>query len=361
VAGARLDRAEHAGQRVAHRQRVEDGGVTGALEVDVEGRLDDVAVVLQVLLGQPQVLDQVALDEVADEGTHGGLDAAAARRRGGGEAQRSGLRLGGLLAADVALLGHPGEDLVAALGGRLGVGERVVGGGALREAGEEGGLRQRERGGVDAEEGPGGRLDAVGVLPEVHDVEVAGEDLVLAVGVLERQRDPRLPELAGHRLLGGRTPLLGGLGDLQQGLLDQLLGQRRPALLHAAGGQVGQQRAHGALDVEAVVVVEAGVLDGDHRLLHDLGDLVVLHRGAVLVVEPGDRLTVGREQHGVGRRGVDGELGGQIAEEAGRPLRGDRRTADPREEERRDEGPCRQDGGGQLEQRADPAVDAPVH
>src|SRR3712207_9285274 len=80
---------------------------------------------------------------------------------------------------------------------------------------------------VEAKEGPRGRLHAVGVLPEVDDVEVPGEQLVLGVGVLEGQRQPGLPQLAAERLLGGRAALLGGVRGLQQGLLDQRSEERR--------------------------------------------------------------------------------------------------------------------------------------
>jgi hypothetical protein len=59
----------------------------------------------------------------------------------------------------------------------------------------------------------------------------------------------------------------------------------RAALPHVAGGDVGHQRAQRALHVQAVVLVEARVLDVDQRLLHHLGDLVAGDDGAVVLVE----------------------------------------------------------------------------
>jgi hypothetical protein len=87
-----------------------------------------------------------------------------------------------------------------------------------------------------------------------------------------------------------------------------LLGERRATLGDLPGDDVGHRGPQRALHVEAVVAVEPGVLDGDHRLLHDLGDPVGGHRGAVLVVEPGDHLAVRGQHDGVARRGAVGQL-----------------------------------------------------
>ena len=106
---------------------------------------------------------------------------------------------------DVAEAVHPLEHLVAPGRRVLGVGDRVVVGRALHQAGEHRRLRQREVDGVDAEVRLGGGLDAVGALAEVHDVQVAGEDLVLRVLLLQGQREPGLAQLAADALLvGGR-------------------------------------------------------------------------------------------------------------------------------------------------------------
>ena len=357
VPGARLDGGERGRPRVLERQGVQDGGVTGPLQLRVQRRLDDVAAVVELLLADLQLLREVLLHEVADVGADARIHAPASRVRCGGEAQRCGRRRGLLRRRDVALLGHPVEHLVAADGRGLGVDERVVVAGALDEAGQQGGLGQRQRGRVHAEEGAGGRLDPVGVQPEIHDVEVPGEDLVLAVGVLERQRQTGLADLAGQRLLGGRVAPLVAVRRLQQGLLDQLLGQGGAALLHLPRRHVPDQCARRALHVHATVLVEAGVLDRDHRLPHDPGDLVARHRRAVLLVEVRDHLAVGGQHHGVARGRLVGELEWRITQEARRLLRHQGRTAHPRQQEPGQEGAGDDHGEGEHEQRAD----APTH
>ena len=77
---------------------------------------------------------------------------------------------------------------------------------------------------------------------------------------------------------------------MQQVVLHVLLVDGRRALLHPAGEQVGHQGAQGALDVHALVLVEAVILDGDDRVLHVLRDLLSRHRVAALIVEPRDGL-----------------------------------------------------------------------
>ena len=56
-------------------------------------------------------------------------------------------------------------------------------------------------------------------------------------------------------------------------VLDELLGDRRGALLGAAADEVADQGAGDAAQVDAVVFVEAGVLDRDHRVLDVGADL----------------------------------------------------------------------------------------
>jgi hypothetical protein len=356
VPGARLHGGERPRHRLAELQGVEDGGVAGALQVGVQRGLDDQALLLELLLGDPELLRHELLHEVADVCPDAGLDAAAPRRRGRREAEGGGRGLGLHGRGDVALGGHPREHLVAPDGGALGIGERVVVGGAAHQAGQQGGLGERQRGGVDTEEGAGGGLDPVRVLPEVDDVEVPGEQLLLAVLVLQRQGQPDLAQLAAHGVVGrGRPRLLAARAHrrLQEGLLDQLLGERGAALPHLARRHVGDERAQGALHVESAVLEEAGVLDGDQRVLHDLGDLVAGDRRPVLLVEVRDHLAVGGEQHGVAGRRFLGQPERIGTQQARRLLRGDRGTPDPGQEDAGEEGTGEHDGEGQRAQRAD--------
>ena len=117
---------------------------------------------------------------------------------------------------------------------------------------------------VVAEVGPRGGLDPGRALAEVDLVQVLGEDLVLRPLALEVVGERRLAQLLEHgpAVLGGER------------VLDELLGDRRGALLGGARAHVLPHGAGDALEVDPAVLVEALVLDRDHRLLHHRGDLV---------------------------------------------------------------------------------------
>ena len=76
--------------------------------------------------------------------------------------------------------------------------------------------------------------------------------------------------------------------------LDELLGDRRAALHGLLGSDVLPQRAADAAQVDAVVGVEAAVLDRDDRVLHHRRDLALGQEDPALVAgqEP-ERLAVG--------------------------------------------------------------------
>ncbi len=131
-----------------------------------------------------------------------------------------------------------------------------------------------------AEVGLGGRLDPVGAVAEVDRVEVGGDDLFLR---------PLVRELVGERrlaqLLEDRAVRLG-----LQGVLDELLLDRRGALDGAFVLDVVDERARDAADVDAAVGLEALVLDRDHRLLDDPRDLFGGDDHPVLLAEHADRV-----------------------------------------------------------------------
>ena len=133
-------------------------------------------------------------------------------------------------------------------------------------------------------------------MAEVHGVEVLEEDEVLGVLVFEAQGVPELLELPG----GG---LLGVLDDRQ---LDVLLGDRGTALADAAGLEVGAGGPDDGLQVDAVVLVEALVLDGDDGVADQFGDLVEgPGAGAVLRGDQGgdERAVAGDDDRGLGGLG----------------------------------------------------------
>ena len=214
------------------------------------------AVALDQLVGD--VVEEVALALLAEVAVGVQLERRADRRLRGA-------------ARDEADVGHLAQHVVAALGRLRGVAERVVLAGRLRQAREQRGLRQRQLGGGLVEVRPRGGLHADGGLAAVgpvgHGVEVARQDPRLAgaagVDVLELLGELRLAHLALEGLL-----LAAGVQRA-----DQLHRQRRAALQRLAGARVLERRADDALEVDALVLVEALVLDRDRRVLHRLRDL----------------------------------------------------------------------------------------
>ena len=111
---------------------------------------------------------------------------------------------------------------------------------------------------VVAEVGAGRHLDAVGALAEVNGVQVLGQDLVLV---------PLALEVVGERGLAQLLEI-GTIALCLERVLDELQRDRRGALGRAAGNDVRQDGSADAHEVDAAVLVEALVLDRDHRLLH---------------------------------------------------------------------------------------------
>ena len=269
LAGLVVDRDERRlrARGVAEPPRDRDLGV--ALQGEVERRLDAQpaqqrltrAVAIDDLLAHParEVRDRLA----------GGLRRRRADRRARRHRLLAPARV--LAARHVALLEHLLQDDVApALGGEV-VGDRVKGRRRGDEPGQQCGLVRLELGGaaalglaaaavvdVVAEVRAGRGFDPVRAVAEVDRVEVLGEDLLL--GPLARQ-------VVGQR---GLAHLLEhGPAILRaRGVLDELLRDRRSALDGAALGDVLPERPPRAAQVDALVLVEALVLDRDDRVLH---------------------------------------------------------------------------------------------
>ena len=125
---------------------------------------------------------------------------------------------------------------------------------------------------------------------------------------------------------------------LEQGLLDQLLGDGGAALDHRPRQHVAEQGPGGALDVQAAVLVEARVLDVDQGLQHHRGDLLGRHGHPVVPVEPGDRRSVGRQDDGVAGRGLVAQHARQRGQQVRRGAHGQAGPHDPGQEEGRGQG-----------------------
>ena len=113
-----------------------------------------------------------------------------------------------------------------------GRGAASSGDGALSRPASIAASAQRHVPGRLAEVAPRRRVDAIGAGAEIDAVEVELEDLVLGKAELQPEREDHLLHLA----------LEGALRREEQ-VLGELLGQRRAALHHAAGGEVDDRGA----------------------------------------------------------------------------------------------------------------------
>ncbi len=180
------------------------------------------------------------------------------------------------------MLDHLRQHDVAALRGALGVEHRVVITGALEHADQGGAFQHVELVGRLVEIGARRHFNAVGVVQERHGVEVGLEDLVLGVDRLDLQRGDGLLDLARDR---GRTADLLGVHVAGQLLRDG------GAALQVAGEGLEHGRG-GALEVDAVVFVEAVVFGGNQRGQHAGRHVGQLDPVAVGALEHGQLLAV---------------------------------------------------------------------
>ena len=272
VARARIDaRKRRVEAAVLLRHGLLDGLVGGLLRLGVDRGVDGQAALGELgdveLLGLEQLLDVV--DEVRGEVgvvlvllVLGVVELGLLRHR-----------LVVLLLADLAVGEHAVEHEVGALECRVIVLTRVVGVGRLGDADEHRRLGQGELVGGAAKVILGRGLDAVVAVTVVDHVDVHHQDLVFCVLLLDLERDVHLADLA---LDGDVVHLVE-----KHRVADELLGDRRRAFAPTAG-DVGEDRAADAHEIDAVVVVEALVFRSDRSVEDVAGDLVGSNLDAVL-------------------------------------------------------------------------------
>jgi hypothetical protein len=176
------------------------------------------------------------------------------------------------------------------------VGDGVVAVGRVRDAREQSRLAGVQVLGVLREVVLCAGLHAVLRGPELGDVEIGVEDLVLAPALLQRDRELRLAQLAAVALLRRlrlRLLVVALLGVHEQRVLHVLLREGRAAL-GGAGGGIVREGADRAREVHAAVLVEPVVLDVDDGVLDVRRDLVERDHDAVLAVERREQRPVGR-------------------------------------------------------------------
>ena len=172
-----------------------------------------------------------------------------------GGQRRIHLRLG-----DRALFLHPAQHVGAPLPRplRVLVGAVIVR--ALWQAGEQGGLGQRQRADRLPEPRARRHLDAVGAAAEIDPVEVEPEDLRLGLEPLQPRGHDHLADLA----------LVGDVVAHRQ-VFHHLLRNGRAAGRPSRRGEVADEGADHTALVDAVVLVETLVLGRDEGLLHEVG------------------------------------------------------------------------------------------
>ena len=170
-----------------------------------------------------------------------------------------------------------------ARGGQVDV--RRVFGRRLEQAGEHRGFREIDVAHRLVEVEMRRAVDAEGAAAHIGAVEIELQDLVLGEPRLQPDREERLVDLALDGALVG-----------QEQVLRQLLGDRGAALAHAAGLRVGHQRAHGAGDVDAEMVVEAAVFGRQRRLDQIVRKILQRDRIVVLDAAAADRIAVAVEE-----------------------------------------------------------------
>jgi len=291
---------EHADHRIPGVDEVGDGLLRLLLDLRVHREADGQAAseqaVLAVLPGAAEVRglvrQQHPLGVVADERVAG---VRAVQPVLGDLVLVERLGLGGLALGlgDLPQLDHAVDHVVAAFQRDLRVLDRVGRDRVADQTRKHGRLGQVQVLRGDPEVVLRRSLHAVRAVAVVADVQVALEDLLLGVLVLQSDREPQFTDLAGEGVLGGGCPCLGVvacLGGLDQDEPDVLLGDARAALGHALRG--AHQCAQGALQVDRAVLEEAVVLDRDLCLLHDRRDVRQRLVDPVLAVEIGDKRPV---------------------------------------------------------------------
>ena len=187
-----------------------------------------------------------------------------------------------LLLRDEAGLDHAVQDVELAHAGPARVHDRVVERGGLGQAGQHGGFGQVDLLQRLAEVGFGSGSKAVGAVAQEDLVHVDLEDLVLAEIALQLERQHHLVDLACEGLFGREVDVARHLhGD-------------GGSALAACLAEVGQAGTHHADIVDAVVLVEARILDGQHGILHDGRNFVERHVTAAFFTEFVDQIAFGR-------------------------------------------------------------------
>ncbi len=268
------------------------GAVGGGLQPAVDGRKDTVALVDGVLA---EATHQVGARHLGHVRRLDVVEDAEVMRRDDLLAGRLCL-----CSVDVVQLLHLLQYVAAAALRRLGIGDRVVVRGRLRQSRQCRRLRQAQLVEALAEVGLGRGRHAIAALAKEDDVQIGLQDLLFGELMFHAVGDEDFLQLAPNALVEGQEHVPGGLHRDGAG-----------ALRVVARGEVDEHRAQHAAVVEAVVAVEALVFRGNERVAHRLGNVGVGDQHPTLLADLCDQLAAAAvDAHGhrqVERaHGVDG-------------------------------------------------------
>ena len=332
VSGAWLDHRNCGGllARILRRHTAVDGSLRCVLGLDVERRLDDKSTALDevLALGDGCAVLLVVLDLVDDEVTVERVLTlrAAVLQLGGAQGLGNGNGLGllSLRGSDEPLQGHAVKYDVATNLGKLRVLRRVVADRLLHKPGKRRRLRQADLRGTHVEVTLRRSFNAVGASTEVADVQVALKDLLFRHFLFDGQGVAHFLQLAPDRADAGVFDLFFGFGVRDELVAYVLHRDRRAALLHVASLGVRHQCSPSALEVDAVVLVEARVFSGNRGLLNHGRNLIERHHDAVFCVQSRDPGAVIRGDVGALRQRLRLQLTRQRVERHGGLARGKR-------------------------------------
>ena len=263
---------------VVFTQPVDHRGLRGRLQHGIDGGGDVVAAIQHVLA---VAVDHLLAHHFRDIGRiH--LDRTLVR---GGVHRRGACGIQ-FAAGNEAEREHPRQDVIVTTLARANrIGDRVAAGREFRDTGQGGGLVDAELVERLAVVVLGGRCDPVGAVAEEALVQVQREDLLLAELALHLHRQQHFLEFAAEAVFGAEEELLGDLlGD----------GGATGHTLLPAGFDQQPDGAGDALHIDAVVLVEVGVLGGQKGLPDALWNLIDFNGIATLFAEQADQLAIAR-------------------------------------------------------------------
>ena len=178
---------------------------------------------------------------------------------------------------DIALLVHLTENDFLAVFVVLLVIKRVIVGGLVGDADDGSAFGQTQILHVLAEIRMGGNSHAPAALAEVDRIQIPLQNLLLVVFLLKLQSAENFGQLSrdGDLVFAGEV-------------FQELLGDGGAAVARLHAGKHFDKCTGGAVPVYALVLIEALVLNGDQRLLHVFGDVLILHPDAPLIPADGN-------------------------------------------------------------------------